>query len=143
MLQGLQTALTCCLHAALSAGAMLFDARQLFEQREAKADAALRAIASRLPEAVATCLDAAAADLDAPRQAALLKVCPGTLPLLREAFLCTATLLPTCYAAEPPLACCLDLCRYCCLQWVQQGLRRGDACCKFLTPEIAHLTLHF
>eukprot|EP00891_Asterochloris_glomerata_P007024 jgi/Astpho2/7024/e_gw1.00107.12.1_t len=54
-------------------GAMLFDARQLFEQREAKADAALRAIASRLPEAVATCLDAAAADLDAPRQAALLK----------------------------------------------------------------------
>ena len=76
MLQGFQAALTCCLRAALPAGAMLFDARQLFDQREAKADAALRAIATRLPEAVATCLDAAAADLDAPRQAALLKVCP-------------------------------------------------------------------
>ena len=124
-LQGLQAALTCCLHAALSAGAMLFDARQLFDQREAKADAALRAIASRLPEAVATCLDAAAADLDAPRQAALLKVCPCLVLCRCRGRHCFAQLHCCQPAARQSSACYLDLRYHCDLQWVQTRAAQG------------------
>ena len=57
-----------------AAGALLFDARQLFEQQNAKADEALRSIVGQLPEAVTSCVDAAGADLDPIRQAALMKV---------------------------------------------------------------------
>lgn len=56
------------------AGALLFDARQLFQQQNARADEALRSIVGQLPQAVATCVDAAVADLDPLRQAALMKV---------------------------------------------------------------------
>jgi len=60
------------------AGALLFDARQLFEQQNARADEALRSIVGQLAEAVTTCVDAAAAELDPVRQAALMKVrAPG------------------------------------------------------------------
>ena len=55
-------------------GALLFDARQLFEQQNAGADQALRSIVGQLPQAVATCVDAAGAEMDAVRQAALMKV---------------------------------------------------------------------
>lgn len=61
-------------HVPVGAGALLFDARQLFEQQNAKADEALRSIVGQLPEAVASCVDAAGADLDPIRQAALMKV---------------------------------------------------------------------
>ena len=57
-------------------GALLFDARQLFEQQNARADEALRSIVEQLPQAVATCVDAAGADMDPLRQAALMKVSP-------------------------------------------------------------------
>lgn len=60
---------TCC-----CSGALLFDARQLFEQQNAKADEALRSIVGQLPEAVTSCVDAAGADMDPIRQAALMKV---------------------------------------------------------------------
>ena len=55
-------------------GAVLYDARQLFDGHNAKADVLLRSVAEALPEAVATCLDAAGAELSPLRQAALLKV---------------------------------------------------------------------
>ena len=57
-----------------SAGALLYDARELFDQQNAKADEGLRSIVQSLPEAVATCVDAAQAELDEPRQIALMKV---------------------------------------------------------------------
>ena len=64
------------------AGALLFDARQLFEQQNARADEALRSIVGQLAEAVTTCVDAAAAELDPVRQAALMKVQgPALVPL--------------------------------------------------------------
>jgi hypothetical protein len=55
-------------------GAVLYDARQLFDGHNAKADVLLRSVAEALPEAVATCLEAAGAELSPLRQAALLKV---------------------------------------------------------------------
>ena len=55
-------------------GAVLYDARLLFDGHNAKADVLLRSVADALPEAVATCLDAAGAELLPLRQAALLKV---------------------------------------------------------------------
>ncbi len=57
-----------------SAGALLYDARELFDQQNAKADEGLRSIVASLPEAVATCVDAAQAELDEGRQVALMKV---------------------------------------------------------------------
>jgi len=56
------------------AGATLYDARELFDAHNPRADGLLRSIASELPAAVATCAAAAAAELDPVRQAALLKV---------------------------------------------------------------------
>ena len=50
------------------------DARSMFDQQNAKADEMLRSIVDVLPEAVGTCVDAAAAELDVSRQAALLRV---------------------------------------------------------------------
>lgn len=64
------------------AGALLFDARQLFEQQNARADEALRSIVGGLPEAVASCVDAAGAELDPVRQAALMKASAGQLLFL-------------------------------------------------------------
>ena len=61
-------------HAAAPAGALLYDARELFDQQNAKADEGLRGIVQTLPEAVATCVDAAQAELEEPRQVALMKV---------------------------------------------------------------------
>lgn len=58
---------------------MLFDARCLFDGEEARADEVLRSIATDLPEAVATCAAAAAADHSPARQAALLKARPRYL----------------------------------------------------------------
>ena len=58
----------------LVAGALLLDARQLFERQNARADNALRSIVGQLPEAVTSCVDAAGAELDPVRQAALMKV---------------------------------------------------------------------
>ena len=58
------------------AGAILYDARQLFDSHNAKADELLRNVASSLPDAVATCLQAAGAELNPIRQAALMKVRP-------------------------------------------------------------------
>lgn len=58
----------------MAAGALLFDARQSFEQQKASADEALRSIVGQLAEAVTSCVDAAGAELDPVRQAALLKV---------------------------------------------------------------------
>ena len=55
-------------------GATLFDARKLFDACNAKADEALRSIVRQLPEAVSSCIEAAGADMDPARQAALLKV---------------------------------------------------------------------
>lgn len=52
----------------------MYDARELFDQQNAKADEGLRGIVQSLPEAVATCVDAAQADLEEPRQIALMKV---------------------------------------------------------------------
>lgn len=52
----------------------MFDARQLFEQQNARADEALRSIVGQLPEAVSSCVDAAGSELDPVRQAALMKV---------------------------------------------------------------------
>ena len=56
------------------AGALLYDARELFDAADARADEGLRSIVQALPDAVATCVDAAAAELDEARQAALIKV---------------------------------------------------------------------
>lgn len=56
------------------AGAILYDARQLFDSHNAKADELLRNVASALPDAVATCLLAAGDELNPIRQAALMKV---------------------------------------------------------------------
>ena len=58
----------------LLAGALLYDARELFDQQNAKADEGLRSIVQTLPEAVAACVDAAEAELEEPRQVALMKV---------------------------------------------------------------------
>ena len=58
------------------AGALLYDARGLFDQQNAKADEGLRSIVHSLPEAVATCVDAAQAELEEPLQIALMKVRP-------------------------------------------------------------------
>lgn len=58
------------------AGAILYDARQLFDSHNAKADELLRNVASALPDAVTTCLQAAGAELNPIRQAALMKVRP-------------------------------------------------------------------
>ena len=73
----------------LCSGASLFDARTMFDQDNPRADEVLRSIAQSLPQAVHTCLDAASADLEKPRQAALLRVsastcfsCQACLPLL-------------------------------------------------------------
>lgn len=64
----------------MASGALLFDARQLFEQQNARADEALRSIVGQLPQAVATCVDAAGAEMDSIRQAALMKVHPTCNP---------------------------------------------------------------
>jgi hypothetical protein len=56
------------------AGAMLFDARTMYDQENPKADEVLRGIVESLPEAVGSCVDAAAAELEPIRQSALLKV---------------------------------------------------------------------
>ncbi len=53
----------------------MYDARELFDQQNAKADEGLRSIVQSLPEAVATCVEAAQAELEEPRQVALMKVC--------------------------------------------------------------------
>lgn len=63
---------------SICAGALLLDARQLFEQQNAKADEALRSIVGQLPEAVTSCVDAAGADMEPVRQTALMKVSNGT-----------------------------------------------------------------
>ena len=57
-------------------GATLFDARQLFDQQDMKADELLREIVRerKLPDAVEACTVAAAVEFDLPRQKALLKV---------------------------------------------------------------------
>ncbi|KAK9823042.1 hypothetical protein WJX81_002597 [Elliptochloris bilobata] len=69
-------------------GALLYDARALFDAQDARADEVLRSIAGALPNAVRTCLAAASAELDLARQAALLKAaCYG------RAF-CAADALP-------------------------------------------------
>ena len=57
-----------------SAGASLLDARTMFDQGNPRADEVLRSIAQTLPEAVHTCVNAAAAELDRSRQSALLRV---------------------------------------------------------------------
>ena len=59
---------------SLFAGALLYDARRMFDAGNAKADDTLRSIVDRLPEAVTACLEAATADMDLVRQTALLKV---------------------------------------------------------------------
>ncbi len=66
-----------CLTRCCHAGALLYDARELFDQQNAKADEGLRSIVHSLPEAVATCVDAAQAELEEPRQIALMKVRPA------------------------------------------------------------------
>jgi len=72
----------CLQYCCSPAGALLFDARQLFEQQNARADEALRSIVGQLAEAVTTCVDAAATELDPVRQAALMKVQgPALMPL--------------------------------------------------------------
>lgn len=53
---------------------MLYDARELFDSQNPRADGLLRSIAGDLPAAVATCVSAAAAELDPLRQSVLLKV---------------------------------------------------------------------
>lgn len=58
------------------AGALLFDARSLFDQQNPKADEVLRSIIDVLPTAVGNCVEAAGAELDVSRQSALLKVGP-------------------------------------------------------------------
>ena len=67
-------------HNCAAVGALLFDARQLFEQQNARADEALRSIVRQLPQAVASCVEAAGADLDPVRQAALMKASPPITP---------------------------------------------------------------
>ncbi|KAK9907253.1 hypothetical protein WJX75_000093 [Coccomyxa subellipsoidea] len=68
-------------------GALLYDARELFDQQNAKADEGLRSIVASLPEAVATCVDAAQAELDETRQVALMKAaCYGRAFCSAEAF---------------------------------------------------------
>ena len=62
------------------AGAALFDARTMYDQENPRADEVLRGIVESLPEAVGTCVDAAAAELDPLRQSALLKVSPPVHP---------------------------------------------------------------
>ena len=60
------------------AGALLYDARALFDAQDARADEVLRSIAGALPDAVRTCAAAAGAELHPARQAALLKArAPG------------------------------------------------------------------
>mmetsp|Transcript_15272 Transcript_15272/g.46155 ORF Transcript_15272/g.46155 Transcript_15272/m.46155 type:complete len:862 (+) Transcript_15272:225-2810(+) len=54
-------------------GAVLYDARELFDEHSPRADGLLRSIAAELPAAVAACVSAAVADLDPLRQAQLLK----------------------------------------------------------------------
>lgn len=58
------------------AGALLYDARRLFDAQDARATGELLEIlkAGDLPAAVTTCLRAAAAELDPNKQAALMKV---------------------------------------------------------------------
>ena len=48
----------------------------MFDQQNARADEVLRSIVASLPEAVATCVDAAGEEFNVPRQTALLKVQP-------------------------------------------------------------------
>lgn len=52
----------------------------MFDQDNPRADEVLRGIAHSLPQAVHTCLDAAAAELDKSRQAALLRVSAELVP---------------------------------------------------------------
>ena len=59
-----------------TAGAVLYDARALFDAQNPQADGLLRSVVADLPAAVAACATAAAAELDPVRQAALLKVRP-------------------------------------------------------------------
>lgn len=56
-------------------GALLFDARRLYESRDARAAAELLEVlhAGDLPTAVATCLLAAAAELEPQKQEALMQ----------------------------------------------------------------------
>ena len=72
------------------------DARSMFDQQNAKADEMLRGIVDVLPEAVGTCVDAAAAELDVSRQAALLRV--TTHPAVPEALSSTRVETKTCTA---------------------------------------------
>ena len=73
----------------------MFDARQLFEQQNARADEALRSIVGQLAEAVTSCVDAAAAELDPVRQAALMKVpAPVVMPLPSCPCPCAPALTP-------------------------------------------------
>ena len=81
-----QGALLCLSRPA--AGALLYDARRMFDAGSAKADDTLRSIVDRLPEAVITCLEAATGDLDLLRQTALLKV-PHLLTLAANHLPCS------------------------------------------------------
>mmetsp|Transcript_38830 Transcript_38830/g.91850 ORF Transcript_38830/g.91850 Transcript_38830/m.91850 type:complete len:845 (+) Transcript_38830:58-2592(+) len=54
-------------------GAMLFDALDLYDKHDAKADDNIRAIQHALPEAVDTCVDAAKQEMDVTLQEQLLK----------------------------------------------------------------------
>lgn len=107
LLQGPLTSLLACMQAknlCVYAGALLFDARSLYDQKSPKADELLRGILDSLPEAVATCTDAAGAELDPVRQAALLRVCAlnGTLAVCcNSAHVCTrsSVCLPLDYTA--------------------------------------------
>lgn len=55
-------------------GALLLDARKLFDEHSHKADEVLRSIAGQLPQAVHACADAALALQPTTAQVALLKV---------------------------------------------------------------------
>lgn len=68
--------LQCVDRACVVAGALLYDARRLFDAQDARATGELLEIlkAGDLPAAVTTCLRAAAAELDPHKQAALMKV---------------------------------------------------------------------
>ena len=96
-------------------GALLFDARQLFEQQNARADEALRSIVGQLPQAVATCVDAAGADMDPVRQAALMKVSP-----------------PSATPHGIPAECCSMKCSHCMIRCCRGCKRKGFIvhCCQ-------------
>lgn len=106
---------------------MLYDARQLFDAHNAKADVLLRSVAGALPEAVATCLDAAGADLSPLRQAALLKV-----PDISSSFQSVSAAFGTCtttrrtmssFAFADGLSAALPVLLMTVLHCVQHGMR--------------------